>query len=99
MPFESSFIDPERGLPPDSREFFARLAPLVVREPISTDIIKTTTKNGRRRYLVVDRAHRPEEGDLIVVAGRYRHKLARYVPTIAQHVIYGTVLWVLQEGM
>ena len=99
MPFESSFIDPGRGLPPDSREFFAGLAPLVVREPISTCIIKSATRNGRRRYLVVDRAHTPEEGELIVVAARNRHKLAKYVPTIAPHAIYGTVLWVLQEGV
>ena len=99
MPFESSFIDPERNLPPDSREFSASLASLVVQEPISTTIIKSATKEGRRRYLVMDRAHRPEEGELIVVAGRYRHKLARYVPTITPEHIYGTVLWILQEGV
>lgn len=86
------------GLNLDAKDFFVSLAPMVVRRPESTHIIKTATKNGRRRYFVVDRKLAPQEGELIIIATRYRHKLARYVAHIPRESIWGTIVWILQEG-
>lgn len=98
MSQQSSHINPGQNAQQDARKYFADLAPLVVQDPASTRIVNTTTKTGRRRYLVVDRARTPSVGDWVVVASKYRHKLIRYVPVISPNLIWGTVIWTLQEA-
>ena len=98
MPFINSHIDPERGLPPDARSHFESLSRTIVKEPLSTSIIRTQSPTGRIRYLIVDRAVQPEEGDLIVVAADYRFKVGRYANSIPLSKVWGTVVWFLQEG-
>ena len=55
MPFNNSYIDSERSIPPDAREKFVALAPQVVREPISTHLVRTD-RNGKACFLVIDMA-------------------------------------------
>jgi hypothetical protein len=62
MPFNSSYRDFDRQRYIDSRDYFIGLAKLVVREPLSTHIVKTTTPSGKISYLVVDRSITPDEG-------------------------------------
>jgi hypothetical protein len=95
MPFNNANIDRERNVPADSREMLEMLARSVVREPLSTHIIKTWTKSGKLRYLVVDRSFPPSNGCLALFATDGGFRVGRYHDADR---VWGTVIWFLQEA-
>jgi hypothetical protein len=96
MPFgnavshKQSFTDP--------REKFVALASMVVREPVSTHIVKSRSPSGRIRYLIVDRAVVPREDGIVVLATASGLKVSRYKADIPLSHVWGTVVWYLQQG-
>ncbi|MDL2263080.1 hypothetical protein LJC31_00350 [Synergistaceae bacterium OttesenSCG-928-I11] len=97
MPFNNSYVDPERSIPSDARDKFIALAPQVVREPISTHFVKTQ-RNGKACFLVIDMATVPDEGDLVVLSLDSGHKVSRMQRTTPRDIVWGTVLWYLQQA-
>ncbi|MDR0653644.1 MAG: hypothetical protein LBG12_10130 [Synergistaceae bacterium] len=98
MPFDSSYKDFDKLRYMDSRDYFASLAGFIVKEPLSTHIIKTTAPSGKVRYLVVDRASIPGEGDMAVVCTDGGLKVGRLKRAISTKNIWGKVIWYIQEG-
>jgi hypothetical protein len=98
MPFDSSYRDFDRQRYIDSRDCFAELAKLVVREPLVTHIVRTVTPSGKIRYLVVDKSKVPGEGDLAVVCTDTGLKVGRIRRLASMKNIWGKIVWVLQEG-
>ena len=97
MPFNNSYIDSERSIPPDARDKFVALAPQVVREPISTHLVKTD-RNGKACFLVIDMATIPNEGDLVVLSLDHGLKVSRMRQTTPRDIVWGTVVWYLQQA-
>jgi hypothetical protein len=98
MPFNNSYIDPEHDVPRDARDRFISLAPMVVREPVSTHIAECRSPSGKRRYLVIDRAVTPQEGGIVVLSTLNGFKVCRYKTGIPLRSVWGTVVWYLQQG-
>lgn len=98
MPFNSSYVDFDRHRYADSREYLAGLARLMVKEPLSTRIIRTATGTGKTRYLVVDCSQIPDEGDMAVICTDYGLKAGRLKRVSSKKNIWGKVVWLIQEG-
>ncbi|MDR1965963.1 MAG: hypothetical protein LBQ36_04585 [Synergistaceae bacterium] len=98
MPFDKRFAHSKKDAPPDARDRFAALAPMVVREPISTHIVASRSPSGKRRYLVVDRAVAPQDGDIVLMSMRNGFNVGRYRAGIPIESVWGTVVWYLQQG-
>jgi hypothetical protein len=98
MPFNSSYKDFDKLRYADSREYFAGLAKYIVKEPLSTHIIKTASASGKTRYLVVNRAALPEEGDMAMVCTDHGLRVGRLKRAVSLKDIWGKVIWVIQEG-
>jgi hypothetical protein len=100
MPFDSSYIDHDRQRYTDSQDYLVGLAKRIVRDPVSTHVIKTTTQSGKIRFLVVDRSRVPEEGSLVVVATDNGFRIGRLKRRIAAkkaEYLFGTIVWSLQQ--
>jgi hypothetical protein len=82
----------------DARDRFIDLAGFVVKEPISTHLVKTRTNNGKIRYLVIDRAVLPQEGSLIVINTVGGLRVGRLKGKVPLDVFWGTVIWFLEQG-
>ena len=82
----------------DAREQFVRLAPLVVRDPLSTRLIRTHTAAGKVRWLVVDRAARPKAGDLVLVERGAGYRVARLRADVPPEEVWGAVVWFVEQG-
>jgi hypothetical protein len=98
MPFDSSYIDHDKQRYIDSQDYFAAIAKRVVCDPLSTHVIKTTTQAGKTRFLVVDRARVPNEGNLVIVTTEHGLRLGRVKRHVSMDNIWGTVIWFLEEG-
>ena len=98
MPFDSSYKDFNKLRYMDSRDYFASLAKFIVKEPLSTHIIKTATPSGKPRYLVVDRASVPDEWDMAIVCTDGGLRIGRLKRAIPVKNIWGKVIWFIQEG-
>lgn len=98
MPFDSSYIDHDKQRYIDSQDFLAGLARNIIRDPLSVHVIKTYTESGKIRYLIVDKARIPEEGDFAVVAGDNGLRVGRLRRKVTTQDIWGKVIWFLQEG-
>jgi hypothetical protein len=98
MPFDNSYKDFDRQRYLDSRDYLAGLARLIVKEPLSTHIIRTAMPDGKTRYLVVDRAAIPEEGDIALVCTDNGLRVGRIKRIGSARDIWGKVIWYIQEG-
>ena len=98
MPFSNSYRDFDGFKRPDSRDYFASLAKFIVREPLSTHIFRTVTPSGKTRYLVVDRAAVPGEGDMALVRTDNGLMVGRLKRAVPMKNIWGKVIWYIQEG-
>lgn len=99
MPFVNSYLSVEKERPEDAREYFRALAGKVVPEPLSSHIVKSKTRTGKIRYLIIDRNVLPSEGCLIVYASDSGFSVRRYEQgkTPAERV-WGVVAWFLEQG-
>jgi hypothetical protein len=82
----------------DSRDYFIALAKLIVKDPLSAHIFKTLAPSGKSRYLVVDRASVPEEGDMVVACTGGGLRVGRLKRAVSMKNIWGKVVWLIQEG-
>jgi hypothetical protein len=99
MPFDSSYVDHDRQRYTDSQDYLVGLAKRIVRDPVSTHVIKTTTSTGKIRFLVVDKSKIPGEGSLVIVATSQGFKVGRIKRAVPRKYIWGTIVWILrQEG-
>jgi hypothetical protein len=98
MPFDSSYIDGEKYEYRDSQDKLVEIAKRIVREPISTHIVKTRQVNGKVRFLVIDRSVTPQIGALVVVWVGNGFKVGRLKGPIKRDRIWGTVTWLLDQG-
>jgi len=96
MPFNNSYIDAEKMSYADSRDYFCSLAPWIVKEPVTTQIVKTS-RHGKTLYLVIDRSMKPEEGALVVIETMTNFKVKRYTRDTAG-LVWGTITWMLRQG-
>ena len=55
MPFDSSYTDHDKVRYFDSQDFLVSIAKKIIRDPLSTHVIKTATRSGKIRFLIVDR--------------------------------------------
>ena len=104
MPFDGSYIDHEKSRYQDSQDCLVEISKKIIRDPLSTHVIKTRTKSGKIRFLIVDRTRVPEDGDIAVVStdnGIYERRdryerLSKVVDAINEHygerVIYPAAL-------
>jgi hypothetical protein len=97
VPFSNGYKDFDKLRYADSREYFAGLAKYIVKEPLSTHIIKTASPSGKTRYLVVDRAALPEEGDMVIACTDNGLRIGRLKRAVSPRAIWGKVVWALQE--
>jgi hypothetical protein len=97
MPFYNSYIDPERDIPSDAREKFAALAPQIVRDPVSSYLVRTE-RSGKTCFLVIDMAAIPEEGGLVVLSTDTGLRVSRFQPATPPDAVWGTVVWYLQQA-
>ncbi|MDR1579482.1 MAG: hypothetical protein LBS35_03935 [Synergistaceae bacterium] len=98
MPFDSSYRDFDRQRYIDSRDFFAGLAKVIVKEPLSTHIVRIAAPSGKTRYLVVDRSKIPAEGDIAVIRTDNGLRIGRVRRLASLKNIWGKVIWILQEA-
>ncbi len=98
MPFLRSYDDPEGEYAMDAREQFARLAPLVVPDPLSTRLLRMRTAAGKERWLIVDRAAQAREGDLVLVERGAGYRVARLRADTPRGSVWGAVAWFLEQG-
>ena len=99
MPFVNSYLSVERERQNDAQERFKALAGKVIKEPLSSHIVETRTREGKTRYLIVDRSVRPEEGCLIVFAADSSLRVRRYKPEDTPiERVWGVVVWFLEQG-
>jgi hypothetical protein len=96
MPFYNSYIDPERDIPADAREKFAALASQVVRDPVSTYLVRTE-RNGKTCFLVIDMAVIPENGGLVVLSTDTGLRVSRFQQGTPLDAVWGTIVWYLQQ--
>ncbi|MDR1885844.1 MAG: hypothetical protein LBQ56_06170 [Synergistaceae bacterium] len=97
MPFYNNYADHEKSVSGDARDRFAALAPIVVREPISTHIAVSRSASGKMLYLIIDRSAEPREGSLVVVSWRGGFRVSRYKAGFPIRLVWGTVVWRLQQ--
>ena len=101
MPFVNSYlsVENEKSRANDARERFKSLASKVVKEPVSTHICESRTREGKTRYLIVDRGVRPEDGCLILYAADNSFRVRRYeAEKTPIERVWGVVVWFLEEG-
>jgi len=99
MPFQNSYIDPDKPNPPkDAREAFAALAPKVVRQPVSSHLLKMRTRMGKERYVVVDFAQRPDDGELGLMEYDAGFRVVRMSARIAIRKVIGKITWFLEQA-
>ena len=98
MPFDDSYIDHDKQRYLDSQDYLVGIAKKIIRDPLSTHVIKTCTSSGKIRFLIVDRICIPTEGDIAVVSGDYGLRAGRVKRKIIGRDIFGEVIWILQEG-
>ncbi|MDR1515093.1 MAG: hypothetical protein LBS45_05305 [Synergistaceae bacterium] len=98
MPFGSSYTDFDRHKYIDSRDYLIGIAKIIVREPLSTHIVKTAAPGGKIRYLVVDRSQIPGEGDMAVVRTDSGFKAGVVKRAVLAGNAWGKVIWFIQEG-
>jgi hypothetical protein len=98
MPFNSSYKDYDKLRYLNARDCFRNLAGIIVRDPLSTHLIKTVTREGKIRYLVVDRAQFPEEGDLAVICTPHGLRVGRLKRLVSSEDAWGKIIWFIQEA-
>ena len=98
MPFDGSYIDHDKERYLDSQDYLAGIARKIIRDPLSTHVIKSYTSSGKIRFLIVDRSRVPAEGDIAVVSGDNGLRVGRIKGKIIGRDILGKVIWFLQEG-
>jgi hypothetical protein len=98
MPFSNSYKDFAKLKYADSRDYIAGLARFIVKDPLSTHIIKTAAPSGKTRYLVVDRASVPDEGDMAIVCTDNGLRIGRLKRAVPMKNIWCKVVWFIQEG-
>ena len=96
MPFNNSYIDAEKMSYADSRDYFISLASRIVKEPITTHIVKTS-RHGKTLFLLIDRNIKPEEGALVVIETMKGYKVTRYTRDTTG-LVWGTITWMLRQG-
>lgn len=97
MPFNSSYQDDEKLRYLNARERFRSLANVIVRDPLSTHIIQTSTLDNKTHFLVVDRAQIPGEGDMAVVATSDGLRFGKITKAAPSKNLWGKITWVVQE--
>lgn len=97
MLFSDSYADPDGREPVDARDRYIALASRVVREPISTHLVRIT-RHGRACYLVVDQAERPRDGGLVVASTKNGLRVRRFGPSTPIESVWGTIVWYLQQA-
>ena len=98
MPFDGSYIDHDKQRYLDSRDYLAGIARKIIRDPLSTHVIRTCTTSGKIRFLIVDRASIPTEGDIAVVSGDNGLRAGRIKGDVTGKDIWGKIIWFLQQG-
>lgn len=98
MPFANSYIDNPHEHMPDTMRCFADLATLVIRNPLATFIFRAKTKENKTRFLIVDRSVRPDFGNRIIVTTDHGLKEAFMDDATSACCIWGTVVWILEQG-
>ena len=98
MPFDGSYIDHDKQRYLNSQDYLIGIARQIIRDPLSTHIIKTCTNSGKIRFLIVDRACIPTEGDIAVVSGENGLRAGRITGDVTGKDIWGKVIWYFQEG-
>ena len=96
MPFNNSYIDAEKMSYTDSRDYFRSLASRIVKEPVTTQIVKTN-RNGKTLFLVIDRNIRPKEGALVVIETMRGYRVSRYTNDTTG-LVWGTITWMVRQG-
>lgn len=97
MPFNNSYVDPKRDIPMDAREKFASLATQVVKEPVSTHIVRVN-RDGKLCFFIVDFSELPHEGDLVILSLDSGMKLSRMKATTPHDMVWGKVTWSLAQA-
>jgi hypothetical protein len=98
MPFNSSYKDYDKLRYLNARDFFRNLANVVIRDPLSTHIIKMSARDDKVRYIIVDRSQSPDEGDIAVVCTPRGLRVGRIKRADPREDIWGKVVWYIQEG-
>jgi len=98
MPFDGSYIDHDQSRYLDSQDCLVEISKKIIRDPLSTHIIKTRTKSGKIRFLIVDRTSIPEDGDVAVVISDNGLRVGRLRGKTTRGIIWGKVTWFLQQG-
>ena len=98
MPFDGSYIDHDKQRYLDSQDYLVGIARNIIRDPLSVHVIKTHTKSGKIRFLIVDRTCAPDDGDIAVISGDNGLRAGRITGDVTSKDIWGKVIWVLQEG-
>ena len=98
MPFDASYIDHDKGKYFDSQDYLVAVARKIIRDPLSTHVIKMETKEGKIRFLIVDRKSIPKGGEIAVISGDFGYKAGRVKSGITANNVFGKVIWILQEG-
>jgi hypothetical protein len=98
MPFQSSYQDFEKLRYLNAREQLMRLAQIIVRDPLSTHIIKVSNSSDKICYLVVDRSSLPKEGDLALLCSEQGLRFVKVNQIPPMKDIWGKVIWRIQES-
>jgi hypothetical protein len=97
MPFNSSYKDYDRVRCLNAREQLRGLAEVMVRDPLSTHVIETSKAEEKARYIVVDRAAMPDEGDTVLAATDDGLRVGIMLHAGARKNVWGKVTWVIQK--
>jgi hypothetical protein len=98
MPFQGSYQEFEKLRYLNTREQIMRLARIIVRDPLSTHIIKASNAPDKICYLVVDRSTLPREGDLALLCSEHGLRFAKVNQIPPMQDIWGKVIWRIQES-
>jgi hypothetical protein len=98
MPFQSSYQDFEKQRYLNAREQFMNLGQIIVRDPLSTHIIKVSTSTDKICYFVVDRSRLPAEGDLALLCTDRGLRFVKVNQMPAMEDIWGKVIWTIRES-
>ncbi|MDR2179713.1 MAG: hypothetical protein LBP21_05360 [Synergistaceae bacterium] len=82
----------------NARDQFRELGNQIIRDPLSTHIIKTATRDEKVRYLVVDRGRLPKAGDVAVICTPFGLRAERIKEANALGDVWGKVVWYIQES-